>query len=78
VTAELTAAECQLAAGHCITCGDEGIPMRILECEAWLALCADASGELHQVAVDLISPVSPGEELLVHAGVAIGRLGGSR
>ncbi len=37
------------------------------------ATCEDEVGALHLIAVDLVEPVAPGEGLLVHAGVAIGR-----
>jgi hydrogenase assembly chaperone HypC/HupF len=78
VTLELAGAECRTTGEHCITCGDEGIPMRIVECRESFALCADETGELHEVAVDLVGPVEAGDELLVHAGVAIGQLGAGR
>jgi hydrogenase assembly chaperone HypC/HupF len=58
----------------CITCGDEGIPMRVIELEEGGALCVDEEGARHEVAVDLIDSVAIGERLLVHAGVAIGTL----
>ncbi len=58
--------------GHCITCGDEAIAMRVLEVHAAVALCVDAGGERHEVAIDLIEPVTLDQQVLVHAGVAIG------
>jgi len=59
---------------HCITCGDEAIPMRVMRPEPdGQATCEDGVGTLHLIAVDLVEPVARGEELLVHAGVAIGR-----
>ena len=39
-----------------------------------LALCADAEGAHHTVETALVGPVAPGEQLLVHAGVAIASL----
>ena len=62
---------------RCITCGDEGMPMRVLELADATAVCADVRGFRHSVAVDLISPVAPGTNVLVHAGVAIALLGGA-
>jgi hydrogenase maturation factor len=58
---------------HCITCGDDGVPMRVLRLdgERGLALCADGEGAHHTVETALVEPVSPGDELLVHAGVAL-------
>jgi hypothetical protein len=57
--------------GHCITCSDEGVAMRVLEeVGECLALC-DGGVE---VMTDLVGAVEPGDELLVHAGVALVRL----
>jgi hydrogenase maturation factor len=63
-------------AGHCITCGDDGVPMRVLalDDERGLALCADDTGAHHTVETALVTPVDPGDELLVHAGTALVRL----
>jgi len=36
-----------------------------------IAICSDESGVEHEVAVDLLEQVAVGEEILVHAGVAI-------
>jgi len=61
---------------HCITCGDEGIPMTVLRIDAAreLALCATEAGEKSSVEIALVDPVEPGDSLLVHAGVALVRL----
>ena len=67
--------DCAPEGGHCITCGDEGIAMRVIALGDDLAVCADGQGARHAVAVELVDPVGPGDELLVHAGVAIRRLG---
>jgi hypothetical protein len=37
------------------------------------AICEDETGTAHLIAVDFVEPITHGEELLVHAGVAIGR-----
>jgi hydrogenase maturation factor len=56
---------------HCITCSDEGVPMRVLETTGdGLALC---EGDV-EVMTELVGAVEPGDELLVHAGVALQRL----
>jgi HupF/HypC family len=57
---------------ECITCGDVGIPMRVLEVDETrgLALCEDASGERSTVEIALVD-AGPGDEVLVHAGTAI-------
>jgi hydrogenase maturation factor len=64
--------------GHCITCSDEGIPMRVVAFDAGrdLALCEDAGGARHTVEVALVGPVAPADVLLVHAGTALTRLAG--
>jgi hydrogenase maturation factor len=48
---------------HCITCGDEGIPMTVLRID-------DAKSSVEIALVE----AEPGDELLVHAGVALVRL----
>ena len=63
-------------AGHCITCGDDGVPMRVLRVDddRLLALCQDADGERSSVEIALVDPVAPGDDVLVHAGTALVRL----
>ena len=64
---------------HCITCGDLGIPMRIVAFEAeGLACCCDVTGAGQPdstVDVQLVGDVAPGDVVLVHAGVALVHLG---
>lgn len=64
-----------VAAHGCITCGDEAVPMTVMEidCERSLALCSDWKGEHSSVEIALVDPVVCGEVLLVHAGTALGR-----
>jgi hydrogenase maturation factor len=63
---------------HCITCGDAASVMRVLELDHDTALCADLddAAAAQRVAIDLVGAVAVGDELLVHAGVAIRALGG--
>ena len=63
---------------HCITCGDDGIPMRVLRVDPGrgLALCAAADEQKTTVETALVEPVAPGDRLLVHAGTAIARVDG--
>jgi len=64
---------------HCVTCGDEAIPLRVLALDpaAAQATCAAPDGARVQgVAVELVDPVAVGDVLLVHAGVALRNLGG--
>jgi hydrogenase expression/formation protein HypC len=60
---------------HCITCGDEGIPMRVLRIDEdrGLALCENEAGEQSTVEIALVE-VERGDSVLVHAGVALARL----
>ena len=57
---------------NCITCGDEGVPMQVVEMTLDGAVCVEEDGTRHEsIAVDLVGPVGPGDRVLVHAGVAI-------
>jgi hydrogenase maturation factor len=66
---------CGIGEVHCITCGDEAVAMRVITAGPETAICRDEAAILHDVAVELVGPVSAGDELLVHAGVAIRYLG---
>ncbi len=59
---------------RCITCSDEGIAMRVIELRDGAAVCADQDRTRHHVAIELVAPVVVGDDLLVHAGVAIRHL----
>ncbi len=60
---------------HCITCGDDGVPMRVLNIDVTrgLALCEDDAGEHSTVEIALVDAAA-GDMLLVHAGTALTRL----
>lgn len=58
---------------HCITCSDEGIPVTVVALTPCGAQCRDGDGHDQRVEIDLVEPVRVGDELLVHAGVAIAR-----
>ncbi|MGH3002512.1 MAG: HypC/HybG/HupF family hydrogenase formation chaperone [Gaiellaceae bacterium] len=61
--------------GHCVTCSDEGVPMRVVQAALdGVACCADEDGQRVDVLTELVGPVARGDEVLVHAGVAIARL----
>jgi hydrogenase maturation factor len=45
--------------------------MRVVTVRQDTAVCMDDQGEQHEVAVELVEPVAPGDRVLVHAGVAI-------
>jgi hydrogenase maturation factor len=63
-----------VAPERCITCSDEGLPMRVVGLPGadGIAICTDEAGAVQEVAVDLLEPLAIGDEILVHAGVAIG------
>ena len=46
---------------HCITCSDEGIPMRVerIDDARGLALCAAEDGSKSTVEIALVEPVAP-------------------
>jgi hydrogenase maturation factor len=59
---------------RCITCGDVGIEMRVLDVRDGLALCA-ADGDEREVEIALLDNVEPGDLVLVHADVGLVKLG---
>jgi len=62
---------------HCITCGDEAKPMRVVRVDevSGLAVCDDGAGSQRTVEVGLVEPVTEGDSVLVHADVALTNLG---
>ncbi len=62
---------------HCITCGDDGVPMTVIAVDEdrELALCEPDDGPRATVEIALVAPVHPADRLLVHAGTAISLLG---
>lgn len=69
-------ANCVLdAEGHCITCSDEALPVRVLHVDESTGLArVSVQDEEEEVDVTLVEDVVPGDWLLIHGGVAIGRL----
>ena len=61
---------------HCITCSDEGTPMRVdsIDDTLGMAWCSDRAGERAEVMIALVNNVAIGDWLLVHAGTALTRL----
>ena len=64
---------------HCITCGDDGVPMRVVAVDEdrGLALCEAGGGARESVEIALVDAVEPGDALLVHAGTALTKLDGA-
>ena len=79
MTADARSTDPVCGSDHCITCGDDGVPMLVVEVdgERGLAVCADESGALTSVETALVEPVAVGDEVLVHAAVAIAALDGA-
>jgi hydrogenase maturation factor len=65
---------CTLDHDGCVVCSDAGIPVRVVTIEGDDAHCEDAAGNRTDIAVELVAPVQPGEILLTHGSVAIGRV----
>lgn len=67
---------CDVHTHHCVTCSDEGLPLRVVGAgpEEATAVCRGDDGVEQVVMTDLVGSVAPGEMLLVHAGVALSRL----
>jgi hydrogenase expression/formation protein HypC len=66
-------ASCEVTEG-CITCGDVAVPLTVVALAGPDARCRDDDGRQETVATELVGTVAVGDRLLVHAGVAIGRL----
>jgi len=64
---------CDPHADRCITCGDVGVEMRVLEIRDGLALC-EGDGRRRDVEIALVDDVAPGDRLLVHADVGLVKL----
>jgi hydrogenase maturation factor len=61
----------------CITCSDEGIPMRLSAApEDGLATCFDEHGNASEVMTGLVEPIGRDEWVLVHAGTALIKIAG--
>ena len=62
----------------CLVCGDVAVPVTVIEPGEADALCEDEHGARGAVGVELVVPVTEGDRLLVHGGVAISRLAPDR
>ncbi len=74
----MSATEACSATEGCITCGDIAVPLTVVEVLHSDARCRDEQGREELVATELVGDVRPGDRVLVHAGVAIERLGEDR
>jgi hydrogenase maturation factor len=66
------------ASCHCITCGDDGVPERVLAIDdaRGLALCESEDGARESIEIALVAPLAVGDTVLVHAGTALALLTG--
>ncbi len=58
----------------CITCGDVAVVLTVADVVGADARCHDDQGRSEMVATELVGDVTPGDRVLVHAGVAIERV----
>jgi hydrogenase maturation factor len=62
----------------CITCSDQAAQVVVAWVDGATAGIRDPGAATATVDVSLVDPVEPGDQLLVHAGIAIARLGDDR
>lgn len=65
---------CTLDDDGCTTCGDQAIPVRVLERRDHTARCEDQAGQQADIATDFTPEAAPGDVLMVHMGTAIARI----
>jgi hypothetical protein len=59
-----------------ITPEDVGVRMRVLRVDEDVAVCEDRDGDVRAVEIALVDQVAPGDDVLVHADVALVRYAG--
>jgi hydrogenase maturation factor len=63
------------AEGHCITCSDEVLQVRVLHADQENGLAqVIINGTSEEIDITLVENAAPGDVLLVHGGVAIARV----
>jgi hydrogenase maturation factor len=63
------------AEGHCITCSDEALQVRVLYVDEENGLAqVTLNGTVEEIDISLVESIAPGDILLVHGGVAIERV----
>ena len=63
------------AEGHCITCSDEALQVRVLYVDEENGLAqVTLNGTSEEIDITLVESIAPGDVLLVHGGVAIARV----
>lgn len=69
-----TGAACTVDDDGCITCGDVAVALTVVETGEYDALCRDDAGRTELVATELVGDLTPGDQVLVHARVALEKL----
>ena len=63
------------AEGHCITCSDEALQVRVLDVDEENGVAqVTLDGMDEEIDISLVESIAPGDILLVHGGVAIARV----
>ena len=63
------------AEGHCITCSDEALQVRVLSVDEENGLAQVTLNDMsEEIDITLVERIAPGDVLLVHGGVAIARV----
>jgi hydrogenase maturation factor len=63
------------AEGHCITCSDEALQVRVLYVDEENGLAqVTLNGTVEEIDISLVESIAPGDIVLVHGGVAIERV----
>lgn len=67
--------QCRLdTEGRCITCSDEALTARVLHIDAATGLAlVELQNETEEVDITLVEDIEPGDLVLLHGGVVIGR-----
>ena len=61
--------------GHCITCSDEALQVRVLSVDEENGLAqVTLNGTEEEIDISLVESIAPGDVLLMHGGVAIARV----
>lgn len=59
----------------CLTCGDEALPVKVVQVDSDSALAVvEIDGQETEADISLVERVAVGDIILVHGGVALGRV----
>ncbi|GAC1363063.1 MAG: hypothetical protein NVS2B12_20960 [Ktedonobacteraceae bacterium] len=66
-------AACDLTAGHCITCSDEALPVKVVSIDHTSGLAqVEVQNIIEEVDITLVDDIAVGDIVLVHGGVVLG------